>query len=44
LVSETRKECSIKMSPAEIVDVRKKAVTGNGVRTGPAMEYWKKKA
>jgi len=33
-----------RMSPEEIAAVRKKAVTGNGVYTGPAMEYWKKNA
>jgi len=33
-----------KMTPDEIADVRKRAVVGAGVYTGPAMEYWKKKA
>ena len=33
-----------KMEPEEIADVRKKAVTGSGVYTGPTLEYWKKKA
>jgi predicted aldo/keto reductase-like oxidoreductase len=33
-----------KMTPEEIADVRKRAVVGSGVYTGPAMEYWKKKA
>ncbi len=33
-----------KMTPEEIADVRKRAVVGLGVHTGPAMEYWKKKA
>jgi len=32
-----------KMDPAEIAAVRKRAVTGAGVYTGPTMEYWKKK-
>ncbi|MGO9095553.1 MAG: aldo/keto reductase [Bryobacteraceae bacterium] len=33
-----------KMTPEEIADVRKRAIAGAGVYTGPAMEYWKKKA
>ena len=33
-----------KMSAEEIADVRKRAVVGAGVYTGPTMEYWKKKA
>ena len=33
-----------KMTPEEIADVRKRAVAGQGVYTGTAMEYWKKKA
>jgi len=33
-----------KMTPEEIADVRKRAVVGAGVYTGPAMEYWKKRA
>ena len=33
-----------KMTPEEIADVRKRAVVGAGVHTGPTMEYWKKKA
>jgi hypothetical protein len=33
-----------KMTSEEIAAVRNKAVTGNGVYTGPAMEYRKKKA
>jgi len=33
-----------KMTPDEIADVRKRAVVGAGVYTGPTMEYWKKKA
>ncbi|MDZ4798894.1 MAG: aldo/keto reductase [Bryobacteraceae bacterium] len=33
-----------KMSPAEIADVRKRAIVGQGVYTGTTMEYWKKKA
>ena len=32
-----------RMTPEEVTAVRKRAVTGNGVYTGPAMEYWKKK-
>lgn len=33
-----------KMTPEEIADVRKRAVVGAGVYTGPTLEYWKKKA
>ena len=33
-----------KMTAAEIEGVRKRALVGLGVLTGPAMEYWKKKA
>src|SRR3982751_2701198 len=33
-----------KMTGEEIADVRKRAVVGQGVYTGPTMEYWKKKA
>ncbi len=33
-----------KMTPEEMADVRKRAVVGAGVHTGPTMEYWKKKA
>ena len=33
-----------KMTPEAIADVRKRAVVGAGVYTGPTMEYWKKKA
>jgi aryl-alcohol dehydrogenase-like predicted oxidoreductase len=33
-----------KLTPEEIADVRKRAVVGLGVQTGPALEYWKKKA
>jgi aryl-alcohol dehydrogenase-like predicted oxidoreductase len=33
-----------KMSPEAIADVRKRAIVGSGVYTGPTMEYWKKKA
>jgi predicted aldo/keto reductase-like oxidoreductase len=33
-----------KMTPDEIADVRKRAVAGAGVYTGPTMEYWKKTA
>jgi predicted aldo/keto reductase-like oxidoreductase len=32
-----------KMTLEEIEDVRKRALTGAGVYTGPALEYWKKK-
>lgn len=32
-----------KMTPAEIADVRKRAIAGSGVYTGPTLEYWKKK-
>lgn len=32
-----------KMTPEEMADVRKRAVVGAGVYTGPALEYWKKK-
>ncbi len=31
------------LSAEEIADVRKRAVVGQGVYTGPTMEYWKKK-
>ncbi len=33
-----------KMTPEEITDVRKRAVIGAGVYTGPTLEYLKKKA
>jgi hypothetical protein len=33
-----------RMTAEEIADVRKRAVTGAGVYTGPMLEYWKKKA
>ena len=33
-----------KMTPEEIADVRKRAIIGAGVYTGPTMEYWKKNA
>jgi uncharacterized protein len=33
-----------KMTPEEIADVRKRAVAGAGVYTGPTLEYWKKEA
>jgi len=33
-----------KMTPEEMADVRKRAVVGAGVHTGPTMEYWKKNA
>lgn len=32
------------MTAEEIADVRKRAITGAGVYTGPTLEYWKKKA
>jgi aryl-alcohol dehydrogenase-like predicted oxidoreductase len=32
-----------KLSAEEIADMRKRAVVGQGVYTGPTMEYWKKK-
>jgi len=33
-----------KMTLEEIEDVRKRALVGSGVQTGPGLEYWKKKA
>jgi aryl-alcohol dehydrogenase-like predicted oxidoreductase len=30
------------LTPAELADVRSRAVVGQGVYTGPTMEYWKK--
>lgn len=33
-----------KMAPDELADVRKRAVAGAGVHTGPTIEYWKKNA
>ena len=33
-----------KMTPEECAAVRKRAVSGQGVYTGPTLEYWKKKA
>ena len=33
-----------KMTPGESAEVRKRAVVGAGVFTGPTLEYWKKKA
>lgn len=33
-----------KYRPDEIADVRKRAIIGSGVYTGPTLEYWKKKA
>jgi aryl-alcohol dehydrogenase-like predicted oxidoreductase len=33
-----------KMTPEEVADVRKRAIVGSGVYTGPTLEYWKKKA
>lgn len=32
-----------KMTPDEIADVRRRAIVGAGVFTGPTIEYWKKK-
>jgi aryl-alcohol dehydrogenase-like predicted oxidoreductase len=32
-----------RMTAEEIADVRKRAITGAGVYTGPTLEYWKKK-
>jgi hypothetical protein len=32
------------MTPDEITDVRKRAIVGSGVYTGPTLEYWKKPA
>jgi predicted aldo/keto reductase-like oxidoreductase len=32
-----------KMTPEEIADVRKRAIVGAGVYSGPTMEYWKRK-
>ncbi|MGJ5820245.1 aldo/keto reductase [Paludibaculum fermentans] len=32
-----------KMTPEEISDVRKRAIVGSGVYTGPTLEYWKKR-
>lgn len=32
----------IKMTPEEVAEVRKRAVAGAGVHSGPTMEYWKK--
>jgi aryl-alcohol dehydrogenase-like predicted oxidoreductase len=33
-----------KMTPEESAEVRKRAIVGAGVYTGPTLEYWKKKA
>jgi len=33
-----------RFSADELADVRKRAIVGQGVYTGPTMEYWKKKA
>lgn len=33
-----------KMTPEQIADVRKRAILGSGVYTGPTLEYWKRKA
>lgn len=32
-----------KMTPEEMEDVRKRALVGSGVQTGPGLEYWKRK-
>ena len=32
------------MTPEENAEVRKRAIVGAGVYTGPMLEYWKKKA
>jgi len=32
------------MTPEECAAVRKRAISGAGVYTGPTLEYWKKKA
>ena len=32
-----------KLSPDEIADIRKRAIVGAGVYSGPTMEYWKRK-
>ena len=31
-----------KLTAEEVADVRKRAIVGQGVYTGPTMEYWKK--
>ena len=33
-----------KMTPEDLEDVRKRALAGSGVQTGPGLEYWKKQA
>ncbi len=33
-----------KMTPEECAEVRKRAIVGAGVYTGPTLEYWKKQA
>jgi len=33
-----------KMTPEQSAEVRKRAIVGQGVYTGPTLEYWKKKA
>ena len=30
-------------TPEEMAEVRKKAIEGQGVYTGPVLEYWKRK-
>ena len=32
------------MTPEEMEDVRKRALVGSGVQTGPGLEYWKKQS
>ena len=33
-----------KMTPEEVADVRKRALVGSGVQTGPGLEYWKRQS
>jgi uncharacterized protein len=33
-----------RMTPEEMEDIRRRALVGAGVQTGPGLEYWKKKA
>lgn len=33
-----------KFSPEQMADVRKRAIVGSGVHTGPTLEYWKRNA
>ena len=32
-----------RLTPVEMTDIRKRAIVGQGVYTGPTMEYWKRK-